>query len=266
MPTSYAEGADKVGDIPSLAPHRPENPSPLPSLPPSDLNHPIRTLVCSHCGHPLRVRLSCGDRTCPICRKKWYGYHFGALKGYISTWPKIYCLTLTLVNIPDNKISRWHIERLREAFSKLRYRFKPAIQDGYYIVQATNSGAGWHLHIHVLYRGGYLSKAAVSKAWNEITKGSYIVDIKLVERYQTALQYLLSDFRGRPRIREQDVETYKRLFYRSRLVQGFGEYSKIKLRVPYRCPACGDCSWTLLEVLLGERVRFGSEFYGVPPP
>ena len=247
--------------------------SPLPgrgslatSFSPPDLDHPIRTLYCSHCGHRLQVQLSCGNRTCPVCRKKWYGYHYGALKQYISTWPKIYCLTLTLKNIPDKEISRWHIRRLREAFSKLRYRFRPAIKDGYYIIQATNSGAGWHLHIHVLYRGEYLVKAAVSKAWCEITKGSYIVDITLVEKYQKALQYLLSDFRGKPRIREQDVEIYNRLFQGSRLVQGFGEYSKIKLRVPYRCPACGDCSWTLLEVLLGEQIRFRSEFYGEPPP
>jgi hypothetical protein len=244
MSISFEEKEDRVAQLPE-----PDLPSHLDAIPANtkpqaDQNHPIKTLVCSHCGHPLRVRLSCGDRTCPVCRKKWHGYHFGALKKYIATWPRIYCLTLTLANIPDCQIARWHITRLREAFSKLRHRFKPAIQDGYYIIQATNSGAGWHLHMHVLYRGGYLSKSAISKAWNEITKGSYIVDIKLVERYQKALQYLLSDFRGKPRIREQDYKIYNQLFHGSRLVQGFGEYSKIKLRVPYRCPACGDCSWT----------------------
>jgi hypothetical protein len=253
-----------VVSSPTPSPH--QDPSPAEPLPPPDLNHPIRTLFCSHCGHPLRIRLSCGDRTCPVCRKKWYGYHFGALKKYIATWPRIHCLTLTLANIPDSQIARWHITRLREAFSKLRYRFKPAIQDGYYIIQATNSGAGWHLHMHVLYRGGYLSKGAISRAWNEITKGSYIVDIKLVERYQTALRYLLSDFRGKPRIREQDYKIYNQLFHGSRLVQGFGEYSKVKLRVPYRCPECGDCSWTLIEVLLGERPRFLSGGGDVLPP
>jgi hypothetical protein len=244
----------------------PESSSPAPSLPPSDTDHPIRTFYCSHCGYPLRVQISCGDRTCPVCRRKWYGYHYGALKKYVSTWPKVYCLTLTLINIPDEQISRWHVKRLREAFSKLRYRFKFAIRDGFYIIQATNSGTGWHLHAHVLYRGGYVPKEAVSKAWCAITKGSYIVDIKLVENYQKALQYLLSDFRGKPRIREQDFEIYRRLFFRSRLVQGFGEYAKTKLRTPYHCPVCGDCSWILLEVLLGEKVRFRSDFYGEPPP
>jgi len=260
------ERMGSIEAIRSQSPPLPESPSLGPSLPPPALDHPIKTFYCSHCGYPLRVKLSCGDRTCSVCRKKWYGYHFGAIKRYVSTWPKIYCLTLTLINIPDEQMTGWRIKRLRQAFSKLRYRFKPVIRDGFYIIQATNSGVGWHLHAHVLYRGGYLSKAAVSKAWCEITKGSYIVDIKLVERYQKALQYLLSDFRGKPRIREQDFDLYNRLFHGCRLVQGFGEYAKIKLRVPFRCPECGDCSWTLLEVLLGEKVRFRSEFYGEPPP
>jgi len=82
------------------------------------------------------------------------------------------------------------------------------------------------------------------------------VNIKLVEKWEYALRYLLSDFRGKPRIREQDRDVYNSLLHGSRLVQGFGEYSRIKLRVPYRCPVCGDCSWTLLEDLLGIWPRF----------
>jgi hypothetical protein len=201
--------------------------------------------------------MSCkNSRTCPVCRKKWYGYHFGALKRYVSSWPKVYLLTLTLKNVPDNEISRWHVQRLREAFSKLRYRLKQSIKDGFYVIQMTNSGEGWHLHLHVLFRGDYVSASQISKAWLEITKDSYIVNIKLVDRWQYALRYLLSDFRGEPRIREQDRELYNSLLHGSRLVQGFGEYAKIKLRVPFRCPACRECSWEDIEVLLGNRRRF----------
>jgi len=221
-----------------------------------DPDHPIRTFYCSHCGYPLRVQMSCGDRTCPKCRRKWYGYHFGALKRDISSWPKVYFLTLTLKNIPDRDISRWHVKRLREAFSKLRYRLKPNIKDGYYVVQMTNSGGGWHLHLHVLFKGRYVSALLISEAWKEITKDSFIVDIKLVEKWEYALRYLLSDFRGMPRIREQDRDIYNRLLHGSRLVQGFGEYSRIKLRLPFHCPNCGDCSWALLEALLGDSSRF----------
>jgi len=130
-----------------------------------DPDHPIRTFYCSHCGYPLRIKMSCGDRTCPTCRRKWYGYHYGALKKYISSWPKVYFLTLTLKNTPDKEISRWHVQRLREAFSKLRYRLRPSIKDGYYVIQMTNSGAGWHLHLHALFNGQFVPVSQISKAW-----------------------------------------------------------------------------------------------------
>jgi hypothetical protein len=135
---------------------------------------------------------------------------------------------------------------------------------GFYVIQLTNTGAGWHLHLHVIFRGGFISQAQLSKQWCEITHGSYIVDIRVAERWQLALSYLLSDFRGKPRIRPIDAEVYNSLLHGSRLVQGFGEYSKIKLRVPFRCPICGDCSWTFLEVLLGERKRFRASYIEGP--
>jgi hypothetical protein len=226
-----------------------------PSHAPDDPDHPIRTFYCSHCGYPLRIKMSCGDRTCPTCRRKWYGYHYGALKQYIASWPKVYFLTLTLKNIPDKQISKWHLQRLREAFSKLRYRLRHRIKDGYYVIQMTNSGTGWHLHLHALFCGEYVPVTQIAESWHQITKDSYIVNIKLVEKWEYALRYLLSDFQGKPRIREQDHEAYNSLLHGSRLVQGFGRYSKIKLRVPFRCPVCGDCSWTILESLLSDRMR-----------
>ncbi len=234
----------------------PDNPDP---------DHPIRTLYCSHCGYPLRVKLSCGDRTCPTCRRKWYGHHFGALKQQVSSWPRVYFLTLTLKNIPDEEMSRWHVRRLREAFSKLRYRLRPNIKDGYYLIQVTNSGAGWHLHLHALYFGQYVPAIQISKVWSDITKDSYVVDIKLVEKWEYALRYLLSDFRGKPRIREADKEAYNELMRALRLVQAFGKCTRIKLRVPFRCPVCGECSWTLLESLLSGRPCFSPAETGDDP-
>ena len=181
--------------------------------------------------------MSCGDRTCPTCRRKWYGYHYGALKQYIASWQKVYFLTLTLKNIPDKQISRWHIQRLREAFSKLRYRLSPRIKDGYYVIQMTNSGTGWHLHIHALFCGEYVPVSQIAEAWHQITKDSYIVNIKLVEKWEYALRYLLSDFRGKPRIRDQKIMRPTTAFS---MAPGWSkdseEYSKIKLRVPLPLP------------------------------
>lgn len=215
--------------------------------------HPFLTLYCGHCGHPLKVKLGCGDRTCPECRLKWFGYHFKALLGLVSSWRTAYFLTLTLKNI--NEIGRFHVKDLRKDFERLRRRFKQ-IQGGFYVVQATNRGKGWHLHLHILYDGFFINQKELAAAWMEITGDSFMVDIRRVGDPRTAVRYLLSDFLQAPRIREADAADFNGMFKGSRLVQPFGKYKATKLRRPYKCPKCGEVCWGLIEDILGIKRVF----------
>lgn len=230
----------------------------------SDDRHPFLTLYCSHCGKKLKVKLSCGDRTCPTCRKKWFGYHYKSLLKIVALWPSVHLLTLTYKNIPDREFGPSWVREIRKDFTKLRKRLKE-IRGGFYVVQATNKGNGWHLHIHIVFDGVFIAKERLSRLWAEITKGSYIVDIKAVGDPKRALRYLLADFSGAPRIRPEDYEEYNRTFRGSRLVQPFGKYRNVKLRVPFVCPDCGRVEWVLLEDLLGEKKRFHREWAGEDP-
>lgn len=213
-------------------------------------NHPFKTLYCSHCGQTLKVRLSCGDRTCPECRKKWFGYHFKSLVDCVSNWKSPYFMTLTIKNIPDYLWGKYKVKELRGWFGRLRKRFK-TISGGFYVVQATNYGRGWHLHLHVLFDGSYIPKNELSKAWEKITEESFIVDIRQVQSPKTAVKYLLSDFLQAPRIRPADREAFNDVFKGSRLVQPFGIYRKIKFRIPFKCPSCGRIEWIDLDRFLG---------------
>ena len=226
----------------------------------TDDRHPFLTLNCSHCGHALKVKLGCGDRTCPSCRKKWFGYHFGTILEIVSKWKAVYFMTLTLRNIPDREWSRGHVRDLRANFGKLRHRFK-TILGGFYCVQTTNRGKGWHLHLHVLFDGSYIHQAALSKAWAEITSGSWIVGIELVQDRRKAVGYLLRDFLQAPKIRPEDVEFFNSVFRGARLIQPFGKYKNVRfLRAPFACPSCGRVEWILLDVLLGEKRGFHREW------
>lgn len=227
-----------------------------------DDRHPFLTLHCSHCGKPLKVQLGCGDRTCPTCRKKWFGYHFKTLLTIVGRWKSVYFLTLTIKNIPDNQWDRYNVEELRDSFSKLRRRFK-SIAGGFYVVQATNRGKGWHLHLHVLFDGSYISQKALSKAWLEIT-GSYIVGIELVQDPKKAVHYLLMDFLQAPKIRPDDAAAFNGVFRGARLVQPFGLYRKTKFRVPYKCPVCGECCWDLLDNILQTKPTFHRHYEDGP--
>ena len=214
-----------------------------------DPDHPIKTLYCSHCGLEHKVQLSCGSRVCPKCRRKWFGYHFNALMQLVQTWPVVHSMTLTIRNIPDSEFSRQHVKELRNYFTKLRARFRAKIYGGFYVVQATNQGNGWHLHLHIIFDGKFIKKDRLVAAWKDITGGSYIVDIKQVRDHSKAIRYLLADFSGKPRIRPLDAEIYNQVFEGSRLVQPFGAYRSCKLRVPFRCPNCGNTDWITLDQL-----------------
>ena len=156
-------------------------------------------------------------------------------------------MTLTLKNIEDNQFGRHHVKWIRECFSKLRKRFEKEIWGGFYVVQATNTGKGWHLHLHVLYEGRYIQQEVLSGACKYITNGSWDVDIKSVKKADKALRYLLADFSGRPRIRPGDEVIYDGVFKGSRLVQPFGVYRHFKVKVPFRCPECGGTDWITLR-------------------
>ncbi len=170
-------------------------------------------------------------------------------------------MTLTIRNISEKEFCRKRVDELRRYFAKLIHRkfFKRAVKGGFYFIQVTNKGQGWHLHLHVIFNGLYIPKGFLVKAWYEITGGSYIVDIGFARTPAQAVKYLLSDFQGRKgrvAIRDEDREIYNRVFKGRRLVQGFGEYAKVKIKKKGICPKCGCDSW-LTEWDLRRLFLFG---------
>lgn len=229
-----------------------------------DPRHPFVTRYCKRCQYEIRFRISCGDRTCPECRKKWFGYHYKTLHDLVKTWPVIHSLTLTIQNIPDEVFSKSHVKEIRDSFTRLRKEFKQ-IKGGFYVVQATNQGKGWHLHLHIIFDGAYIAKSELKAAWYRITSGSYILAVSDVKRPDKAIRYLLADFSGAPRIRPEDTDLYNFIFKGSRLVQPFGKYRGIKFRVGYRCPKCGGTVWVTIGELLTEPPVFHPSCKGQGP-
>ena len=230
---------------------------------PEDPNHEYMTLFCVACGYQHRIMLNCGDRTCEVCRRKWFGTHYNKIIGYVEKWKRPITVCLTLKNIPDTEFNKGSVKQLRGYFNKLRHRkdFKTSIKGGFYMIQVTNDGNGWHLHMHIIYDGLYIPKEALVNAWREITGGSYIVDIGEAKKPARAVAYLLSDFSGTPRIREQDKTVYNDVFKRSRLVQAFGCYARTKMSSPYKCPSCGGSSWRIIIDMRRRIKRFVGRAY-----
>lgn len=211
-----------------------------------DSSHGYITLFCTQCGYMHVVQLNCGDRTCPVCRKKWYGYHFRALANVMAAWKNVRIMTLTLKNIQSECFSKESVKNMRKSFTRLLHRkyFKSRIKGGFYFVHITNHGRGFHLHIHAVYEGEYIDNRKLSQAWHEITLDSFIVDVmKKNVSVKRALKYLLGDLLQKPKILDQYKCQYNEVMKGTRLVQGFGSYAHEKLREPFRCPICNNTEW-----------------------
>lgn len=240
---------------------------------PLEHGHEYKTVYCEHDGYARKILIGCGRRSCKICRKRWYGQHFEALRALVAGWLHPRFITLTLKNISDADFAahgKSHVLFARSCFAKLRRKL-PRIEGGFYAVDVTNRGKGFHLHLHVVYDGGYVDQKELKAAWSEITRGSYMADVRDVYDARGAVNYLLKDLLKSPKIRPEDVDVFDQVFAGSHMIQPFGPQGKTKykvIRVPCKCPLCGGTSWITLDPLFDEEHKrmFGSVRGDLPPP
>lgn len=222
--------------------------------------HKWITVVCGHCLWQKKVYLSCGDRTCPDCRKRFFGRHFEIIAKALKDRGPLISLTLTKKNVYHNDL-RYEIRKLRQAFRVLIKAL--GYSGGIYIIHITNKGRGWHIHIHCLAQGPWHSQDRISRLWYDLT-GSKIVWIRRVDQagLKKALRYLLSEMIGKPAIEPGAVKVYNEEMRGVRLVQGFGI---IRLKKPLSCcPVCGGKLFALEYLSYDYRVCYDEILKGGP--
>lgn len=154
---------------------------------------------------------------------------------------KLLFITLTVKNGDDLEERFQH---LKASFQKLQYRRKNALNKGksdtefrkitgaVYSYETTNQGNGWHPHLHLVCTASdWIDQGALSAEWEQITRDSKIVDVRLI--------------RGSP-------------------IEGFAEVFKYALKFS---TLTLDDNWHAYQVLQKKRLQgaFGT-FFGVPEP
>jgi hypothetical protein len=82
--------------------------------------------------------------------------------------PKHVILTIQNQRILDKPF----VQAFKAAFSRLRrMAFARNWRGGYYSLEVTNKGNGWHLHIHAMVDAGWVDQAGLSDAWSKATMG-----------------------------------------------------------------------------------------------
>jgi hypothetical protein len=151
-------------------------------------------------------------------------------------------LTLSLPSSPDGAAM---LKKLLSSFRALRRRklWRQTVLGGVFVVEATVSDEGYHLHLHSVLFSAFIPWDALKADWEAITGASGVYIQKIPRK--AAVGYL-TKYLTKP---GEDPETLRELsgeLKGARFFQPFGDWhNKLKpeKKVPYKCPKCGDVNW-----------------------
>jgi hypothetical protein len=126
--------------------------------------------LCGDCGKHKRFPNRCDCFYCPECQPRLAAERRKA----VEWWTRLICqpkhIVLTVRNVPD--LTKGHVQELKRWFGRLRRRaFARNWQGGFYSLEVTNEGRGWHLHIHALVDAKWIDAGELARQWNSVTGG-----------------------------------------------------------------------------------------------
>jgi hypothetical protein len=135
-------------------------------------------LECTGCKRRNRFWNRCDLFYCPACQPR-----LAAERGRSVEWwtkqisqPKHVVLTVTNQRVFDKAF----VKAFLKAFAALRRRvFAKDWRGGFFRLEVTNEGRGWHLHLHALIDARFISQRELSAQWHSVTQGcGHIVRVK----------------------------------------------------------------------------------------
>ncbi len=139
-------------------------------------------------GQEVIILHKCNDRGCPVCS------HSRALKirsllKQIIKKNKKYRYSMLTLTVKDKDLNREKYQFYNKQVAKLikKYQRKHKIYGSYRVQENKIRDGKYHLHYHILLASEYIKKNEISREWLKLTKDSFIVDIKEVNRTSEAV-------------------------------------------------------------------------------
>lgn len=133
--------------------------------------HTIYTVAqCRGCGQVQKFPNRCDLFYCAECQPRLSNDRRRAVEWWTREVRNPWHVVLTLKNTPD--LCRGHKTELLKWFNNLRRRkFARCWLGGFYRIEVTNEGRGWHLHLHALVDARYINEPELSEQWQSVTNG-----------------------------------------------------------------------------------------------
>jgi len=125
---------------------------------------------CNDCGTTRMFPNRCDIFLCPACARHLQMDRERQVSWWTHQIRQPKHVTLTVKNIPD--LSAGHVRQLRAWFTRLRRRtFARNWRGGFYRIECTNEGKGWHLHLHALIDCEWIDALTLRDEWLSVTNG-----------------------------------------------------------------------------------------------
>lgn len=138
----------------------------------------VSVATCTGCHKVKRFLNRCDRFYCPACQPRLANERRGSIEWWTNLVSQPKHVVLTTRNTAE--LTRHDVQHLRDSFSRLR-RMKATSgwRGGFYSIECTNEGRGWHLHIHALVDARWIDARELSVLWDKATRGrGCIVKVK----------------------------------------------------------------------------------------
>lgn len=134
--------------------------------------------VCSGCRTVRRFPNRCDQFYCAECQPRLANDRRKAVEWWTNEVRQPKHIVLTVKNVPD--LTRDHVQQFRKWFTNLRRsKFAEKWRGGFYSIEVTNEGRGWHLHLHALIDAQWIDAIELGQQWTKVTAGyGRIVKVK----------------------------------------------------------------------------------------
>ncbi len=134
--------------------------------------------VCTACGLQQKFPNRCDNFFCAECQPRLSQDRKKAVEWWTREVHQPKHVVLTVQNVLY--LTKGHVQEFRKWFTRLRRsKFAANWKGGFYSLEVTNEGRGWHLHLHALIDAKWIDSFALSQAWAKATNGlGKIVKVK----------------------------------------------------------------------------------------
>jgi hypothetical protein len=137
---------------------------------------------CCQCGRIRRFYNRCELNYCPLCQPRLARERSDTVQWWTQLIDQPKHVILTVRN--SDRLTKQYVLWFKHCWSRLRRsNFTSAWRGGFYSLEITNEGQGWHLHLHALINARWIDAKELATRWAKIVGQDFaIVKVKDVRK------------------------------------------------------------------------------------